>query len=225
MTTIRVPKKLPFLKLGISAPTEVEGALAGIKENVKPKTFVPFNPRYSDIGQPQRIVVTDTSDFGCGAVLYKTSLPPRKEIESDLSVRIEASDMIDFDIHALSPAEQKRLTFENENYAIFRAACRWRNILVLTTGSITFATDSNTALGQWESGDVKPSTSRNRRFLAWALEVAYLDRCEVLFTLIAGSENSLADRFSRIAGHFCHHPQYYQTNLLAASHRRRINPS
>ena len=55
----------------------------------------------------------------------------------------------------LAPAETGWLTFEKENFAIYRADGKWRNILIKAGKSITFAPYSNTALGQWKAQDTE----------------------------------------------------------------------
>jgi hypothetical protein len=142
------------------------------------------------------IVMADASDLGCGAVLYKTELSP----EMPLSDRIEAGMLIDIDIHALSLQEQRWQVFEKENYSLYRAASKWRDLFILCDRTITFATDSNTALGQWKNQASSITTAKSRRFTNWALEVAYLNALEVNYVRIPGEINSLADHFSRIAG-------------------------
>jgi len=57
----------------------------------------------------------------------------------------------------VAPAETGWLTFEKENFAIYRAARKWRNILINAGESITFAPDSTTALGQWKAQDTEPA--------------------------------------------------------------------
>ncbi len=173
-------------------PTEeARSSVTTLSQSIESITF-----GYVGSNSSHLIVVTDASDHGCGAALYRTESPPG----DNLSERIDSGVLLDIDIHSLSPQEQRWQTFEKENYSLYRAAIKWRDLFILCGGSITFATDSNTALGQWKNQDSVITTAKARRFANWSLEVAFLNALEVNYVRIPGDINSLADLFSRYAG-------------------------
>ena len=194
---------------------EIESSLAELKNRISNTEMTYSNPKTLLSEGQTLVIMTDASDKGVGACLFRCQCSAEQVINNPELIQNKGA-LISLDSHTLSKAEQKWHTFELESYALYRAVIKWRGLLIAATSRfsdssetrVVICTDSRTNLGRFSRPEkIQATSAKSKRFSGWALETSFLKLLPVKLAFATGEANCLADMFSRIATELRDHPK------------------
>ena len=157
------------------------------------------------------IMQVDACDHGYAAVLWRSSQLPDSDCnladwfasatENGICKRIAVKQ------HSFSSQETRYPVWDRESLAVFGGLSAFQNVLLASLGAdpygrIVVYSDSSATVGRWkqllEGGPLSGSITRIRRWLRWCDDISELLATRPRFLNIPGSENGVADFFSRV---------------------------